>query len=116
MVIKEQQLYPLMERKIKNRKMKKFLMCLLAIVFVSIGVYAQVDSTAISTLTTSVVTLLLDSLGKFISNNIWTVIFFVCFILSEILASVKFTPKNSICQVLWYSFKAIIRFIAFKKV
>lgn len=95
--------------------MKKFLMCLLAVAFVSIGVYAQIDSTAVSNVATSGITLLFDNFGKLISNNVWTVVFFVCFILSEIFAAVKFVPKNSVLQVLWYALKAIVKFFASKK-
>ena len=96
--------------------MKKFLFSVLALMLVfCVGAFAQVDSTAVSNVTTSGITLLFDNFGKLISNNVWTVVFFVCFILSEILAAVKFTPKNSVGQVLWYALKAIVKFFASKK-
>lgn len=96
--------------------MKKFLFSVLALMLVfCVSAFAQVDSTAVSNVTTSGITLLFDNFGKLISNNVWTVVFFVCFILSEILAAVKFTPKNSVGQVLWYALKAIVKFFASKK-
>ena len=62
--------------------MKKFLFSMIALMLVfCVSAFAQVDSTAVSNVTTSVITLLFDNFGKLISNNVWTVVFFVAFIL-----------------------------------
>jgi hypothetical protein len=89
--------------------------CLLTLMLVCVGAFAQIDSTTVSSVTTTGLTLSWSVISSFLSTHVWTIIFAVAFILSEILASVKFTPKNSIMQVLWYGAKAILKFLANKK-
>lgn len=96
------------------KKLAFLLTC--ALLLISTGMFAlTVDSTAISTTTTYSLTFLFGAFGSYLSAHIWAVVFTVAFILSEILASVKWTPKNSICQVIWYAFEAIVKFFASKK-
>ena len=57
-----------------------FLFSMLALMLVfCVGAFAQVDSTAVSNITTSGITLLFDNFGKLNSNNVWTVVYFVAF-------------------------------------
>jgi len=97
--------------------MKKFLKFFLIVcaLFVSTSVFAAIDTTTVSTATTYSLTFLFSAFGSYISAHVWTVVFMIAFIISEILANVKWTPKNSILQLVWAAFKAIIKFFASKK-
>jgi len=86
-----------------------------AFLLISTSVFAAIDTTAVSTATTYSLSFLFNAFGSYISVHIWSVVFMVAFILSEILANVKWTPHNSILQLIWAAFKAIIKFFASKK-
>jgi hypothetical protein len=96
-------------------KKVKFLMVITLLLVVVPSFAIAVDSTAITTTTTYSLSFLFNAFGSYISAHIWATVFTIAFIISEILASVKWTPKNSICQVLWYVLKAAANFFASKK-
>jgi|GEM_PF-3359309 hypothetical protein len=99
----------------KKVKFLKFYL-ITGMLLVSTGMFASaVDSTAITTTTTYSLSFLFNAFGSYISAHIWATVFTIAFIVSEILASVKWTPKNSVCQVLWWVLKAAAKFFASKK-
>ena len=97
------------------KKFLKFFMIVCALLFVSTSVFAAIDSTKVSTVTTYSLSFLFNAFGNYISAHIWATVFSIAFIVSEVMASVKWIPKNSICQVLWYILKAVADFFASKK-
>jgi hypothetical protein len=96
-------------------KKVKFLMVITLLLVVVPSFAIAVDSTAITTTTTYSLTFLFNAFGSYVSAHIWATVFTIAFIVSEVMASVKWIPKNSICQILWYVLKAAAKFFASKK-
>jgi|WetSurMetagenome_2_1015567.scaffolds.fasta_scaffold66886_4 hypothetical protein len=96
-------------------KKVKFLLIMCVLLLVSTTMFAAVDSTMVTTTTTYSLTFLFKAFGSYISAHIWATVFTIAFIISEVMASVKWIPKNSICQILWYVLKAVADFFANKK-
>ena len=98
------------------KKYLKFLVFTCAFLLISTGIFASaVDSTTVSNVTTTSLTFLFDTFSSYVSAHVWTIVFLVAFILSEILANVKWSPKNSVAEYFWWGFKAFVKFFASKK-
>jgi len=96
--------------------MKKFLFSLLALMLVfCVSAFAQVDSTAVTNITNNGAELIYQGVKSLFSDNVWKVIFFIGFLVSEGLALCKKPKSNSISQFLYYMIKALFNFLSNKR-
>ena len=89
--------------------MKRVLL-LLGLILIGLTCFAQTDSAVVA----NGVTVICDSLWANIVT--WTggyigLIFVIATILDHVLASVKWTPANSVLQFLWMGFKSILHYL-----
>ena len=75
----------------------------------------QVDSTAVTNITNNGAELIYQGVKSLFSDNVWKVIFFVGFLVSEGLALWKKPKSNSILQLLYYMAKALANFLSSKR-
>lgn len=93
--------------------MRKYILLFLA-VGCSICLMAQGDTMETNT-TTEGISAVFDLLSRLISENVWTTVFVVAFILEQIIAAVKWTPSNSTAQLVWNFLRKVVSFLASKK-